>query len=106
MEFLVEIEVQFPPQFTDEQKTALIAQERVRGQELCSQGILRAIWRVPGQLANRAVWSAPNATEVHKAITSLPLWPYARVNVTALATHDLAGHCLGIPSSLVVRDIP
>jgi muconolactone D-isomerase len=104
MEFLVEIEVQFPSHFSDEQRLGLIALERARGEELCSEGILRAIWRVPGQLANYAVWSAPNATEVHQAITSLPLWPYAKVRVTALAAHDLAAHCLGIPMALIVPE--
>lgn len=106
MEFLVEIEVQMPTHFSDEQKSDLIDQERVRGRELCSEGIIRAVWRVPGQLANRAIWSAPDATRVHRAITSLPLWPYSKVKVTALATHDLAAHCLGIPAALVVPERP
>jgi muconolactone D-isomerase len=104
MEFLVEITVELPPHLTTEQREHLIAEERSRGKALATQGILRAIWRVPGQFANRAIWSAPDATELHKAITSLPLWPYAKVNVTALARHDLAPECLGIPASLSVLD--
>lgn len=102
MEFLVEIEVNFPPHLTDEQRAGLIAQERVRGRELTTSGIIRAIWRVPGQFANRAIWSAPDATELHRAISSLPLWPYTTVAVTALAQHELASGCLGIPATLAV----
>ena len=104
MEFLVEIEVQFPSDLSDEQRSKLIADERIRGRRLCSEGIIRAIWRVPGQFANRAIWSAPDPTQLHQAITSLPLWAYSRVNVTALATHDLGEHCQGLPASLVVND--
>jgi muconolactone D-isomerase len=103
MEFLVEIEIAFPPHFTTEQRDDLITQERVRGRTLAAEGTLRAIWRVPGQFANRAIWSAPDATELHKSISSLPLWPYAKVKVTALAQHDLAPDCLGIPASLTLH---
>ncbi len=106
MEFLVAIEVVFPHHFTDDQKEHLIAEERLRGKALAAEGILRAIWRVPGQLANRAIWSADDPTQLHRAITSLPLWPYADVAVTALAQHDIGPACLGIPPTLVIPARP
>jgi len=102
MEFLVEITVDLPPHFTDEQRDQLISDERIRGRALASQGILRAIWRVPGQFANRAIWSTHDATELHQAIATLPMWRYSTVNVTPLAIHDLAPNCLGIPATLTV----
>lgn len=100
MEFLVEIAVTLPTHLAASQYDDLIAQERARGRALASEGILRAIWRIPGQFANCAIWSAPDATQLHRAISSLPLWPYAKVQVTALAHHDLAPDCLGIPATL------
>lgn len=102
MEFLVEIDVNLPPSLTAEQRSDLISLEWERGRALATEGTIRAIWRVPGQFANRAIWSAPDATELHLAIASLPLWPYAKVRVTALARHDLAENCLGIPETLTV----
>lgn len=100
MEFLLEIEVRLPTTMDDVERTTLIGAERARGRELAEQGVIRAIWRVPGRFANRAIWSAPDATVLHEAIVSLPLWPYIDVVVTPLATHDLAQHCSGLPPGL------
>ncbi len=100
MEFLLEIQIDLPHDLSAEEQSKLIDAERVRGRELAQEGVIRAIWRVPGRFANRAIWSARDATELHSAITSLPLWPYIRVNVTPLARHDLAEHCLGLAPGL------
>jgi len=100
VEFLLEIEVKLPWSMDDAQRTRLTEEERVRGRELAEQGVIRAIWRVPGRFANRAIWSASDATELHAAITSLPLWPYIDVVVTPLATHELGHHCQGLPNGL------
>src|SRR5665213_2796255 len=97
MEFLVEIEVRLTPDITPKEKARLVAAERVRGNELTTQGVLRAIWRVPGRFANRAIWSATDATQLHQFISCLPLWPYLDVKVTPRAEHDIAEHCLGLP---------
>jgi muconolactone D-isomerase len=102
VEFLIEIEVTLPHDLPEQRRSDLIAAERVRGRELTAQGVIRAIWRVPGQLANRAIWSASDATELHAALVSLPLWPYSTVRVTALAQHELGPHSPGLPAGLVV----
>jgi muconolactone D-isomerase len=100
VEFLLEIEVKLPSSMDDAQRTRLIEAEHVRGRELAEQGVIQAIWRVPGRFANRAIWSASDATELHAAITSLPLWPYIDVVVTPLATHELGHFCQGLPNGL------
>ncbi len=101
MEFLVEIAVQVPTDMPDELRAQLVVDERVRGAELANAGIIRAIWRVPGEFANRAIWSAKDATELHQAISSLPLWKYSDVKVTALAQHELGSQCSGLPAGLL-----
>jgi muconolactone D-isomerase len=98
MEFLVSIETTLPHSLSHEDKERLATAEFERGQELASQGILCAIWRVPGRLANRAIWSAPDATTLHEAITSLPMWPYMQVEVVPLARHNLSAYCSGLPA--------
>lgn len=100
MEFLVEISVKMPTDMPDELRARLVADERVRGSELANAGIIRAIWRIPGEFANRAIWSARDATELHQAILSLPLWKYSNVKVTALAQHELGSQCSGLPAGL------
>src|ERR1017187_1483074 len=103
MEFLIEIEGRLPPQLTREERAQLIAAERLRGEELAAQGILRAIWRVPGRFANRSTWSVPVATQLREAIGRLPSWPYLDVQVTPLAQHHLGPHCLGLPEGLAIE---
>jgi muconolactone D-isomerase len=95
MEFLVEIDINIPPYLDDARREALLEAEVVRGGELADAGMLRAVWRVPGRFANRAIWSA-----LHAALTSLPLWPFMDVRVTALARHALADRCSGLPAGL------
>ncbi len=101
MEFLLAVQVNLPHDLPPDERERLLAAERRRGGELAKAGTIRAIWRVPGRLANRAVWSAPDATSLHEAITSLPLWPYLDVEVTPLAAHAVGDDCLGLPPGLV-----
>lgn len=96
VEFLVQVEVALPAGLDDGRRAALMAAEFERGNALAQAGLLRAIWRVPGRLANRAIWSADDATVLHDALTSLPLWPYMDIAVTPLARHPLAASCQGI----------
>jgi muconolactone D-isomerase len=100
VDFLVEIEIRLPGDLAPALRAELLADELARGVELAEAGTIRAIWRVPGRLANRGIWSAPDATELHVAITSLPLWPHMDVTVTPLAAHPLTDSCLGIPAAL------
>jgi muconolactone D-isomerase len=100
VEFLVAIEIRLPPELDPAGRTALLEAEMARGRELAEMDVLRAIWRVPGRLANRGIWSAVDATALHEALTSLPLWPYMHAKVTPLARHPLAEACPGLPAAL------
>ncbi|HTW98723.1 MAG TPA: muconolactone Delta-isomerase family protein [Acidimicrobiales bacterium] len=100
VEFLVAIEVELPPGMDEGARQRLLAAERRRGGELAAAGVIRAIWRVPGRLANRAIWSAPDATALHEAITSLPLSRYFDVQVIPLGRHPVGEDCLGLPPGL------
>jgi len=96
VEFLVAIDIRLPHDLGDERREELLKAEFARGAALAEAGILRAIWRVPGRLANRAIWSAPDATALHEALQSLPLWPFMSIEVVALARHPLADRCSGL----------
>ena len=86
MEFLVSIKIT-PPEGADEKTAQLYAAEGIRAKELSDQGLIRRLWRVPGQKANWGLWEAENATALHQAISSLPLFPYMEVTVHPLAEH-------------------
>ncbi len=87
MEFLVEIEVRWPPDGDPKRRDALIAAEAKRAKELAGAGIIKRVWRVPGEWKNVGLWEAPDATAVHEAITSLPFFPWLSVKVRPMAEH-------------------
>ncbi|MCW2947617.1 MAG: Muconolactone delta-isomerase [Actinoallomurus sp.] len=89
MEFLVRVETRLPDELPEYERADLLAHEAARGRELVAAGTLRHIWRLPGRLANVAIWSAGSVEELHDALVSLPVWPYAEIEVTALAAHPL-----------------
>ena len=89
MEFLVHIDITLPDGLPEDRRRELLAAEHRRGRELIEQGLLVRIWRLPGRFANISLYRAAGATELHAAVTSLPLWPYMDVRVEALAVHPL-----------------
>lgn len=95
LEFHVEIEIELPAEMPPDARSALADAERERGRELVAAGAIVHIWRLPGQLANVGIWRAHDATELHELLTSLPMWPYARVRVRALARHPLTSAAAG-----------
>jgi muconolactone D-isomerase len=89
VEFLVQIQVNYPAVIATGQAEDLFRRERERGAELVLAGRIRRIWRVPGRQANVAIYEAESSNELHEALSSLPLFPWLDISVTALATHPL-----------------
>ena len=87
MEFLVHIEIRWPPDGDPSERERLVAAEATRARELAGEGIIRRLWRIPGRWANWGLWVAPDATALHAAISSLPFYPWLSVEVHPLAAH-------------------
>jgi muconolactone D-isomerase len=87
MDFLVTIEVNWPPSNDERQKVDLITAEAARARQLADEGVLVRLWRIPGRWANIGIWRADNATRLHEAIFSLPMTPWLDVTVVPLADH-------------------
>jgi muconolactone D-isomerase len=87
MEFLVEIEVNWPVNGDPVLREKLILEESERAKELSKAGFIRHIWRVPGRWANVGIWEADNATDLHEALSSLPFFPWLNITVRPLASH-------------------
>jgi muconolactone D-isomerase len=87
MEFLVHIEVHWPPDGDEQKKNQLIKAETLRASELTKAGTIRRLWRVPGKWANYGIWFATDASELHAALSSLPFYPWLEIQVTPLAVH-------------------
>ena len=89
MEFLVQIQVRFPPEMSAEQMADILEREAARGRELQAAGTIVRIWRIAGKRANAGIWKADTGDELHAALTSLPAFPWLELSVSPLATHPL-----------------
>jgi len=87
VEFLVHIGVTWPADGDAAERERRIQAERARARELADAGIIKRLWRVPGRWANWGLWEAEDATAIHEAVVSLPMWPYIDVEVIPLAEH-------------------
>jgi muconolactone D-isomerase len=89
MEFLVTIRLDWAALVARADFDDLITAERRVGLQLLDEGVLRRIWRVPGQRANIGIWDAPDATALVRYLDRLPLRAWLDAEVIPLATHDL-----------------
>lgn len=92
MLFKVRMTVQLPPDMPKAAADALKKTERELAQELQRSGKWRHLWRVVGQYANISIFDVESSTELHDLLTSLPLFPYMRMEVEALCRHPSAIH--------------
>ena len=69
---------------------ALKADEKARAQDLQRQGKWRHLWRVAGRYANISVFDVADHDELHAILSSLPLFPFMDIAVTAIARHPSA----------------
>lgn len=96
MEFLVHIEIEWPASNDPRLKEEIFAAELLQGQQLAREGKLRRLWRIPGRWANWSLYDVADATELHEALSSLPLYPWMNIQVHALAQHPNDPRALGI----------
>jgi muconolactone D-isomerase len=103
-EFLVHIEIVWPPEAPEELRAEVFARELEQGQRLAHAGRLRRLWRIPGRWANWSLYDVADATELHEALSSLPLYPWMDIEVHALAEHPNDPRALGIGPEAVHHD--
>jgi muconolactone D-isomerase len=87
VEFLVRFEVNAPESMAPKERERLRSLERARAAELREQGVLKRLWRVPGRRAVIGLWDAADATALHEALASLPMFPWMDVTIEPLAMH-------------------
>lgn len=86
-QYLVRLEYAEPLGMARADLRLLREAERQRAYELQRSGALRQLWRVPGGRASWSLWSVPGATDLHDALSSLPMWPWMTATVEVLAAH-------------------
>jgi muconolactone D-isomerase len=85
--FHVEIVVEIPHDVNSEKIKPLSAAEVERAKALQREGKWLHIWRIVGQWANISIFNVKDGAELHEILTSLPLYPYMKIKVTALCAH-------------------
>lgn len=92
MLFKVEMDVNLPAGYDPDRFEALKAAEKARFQELQRAGTWRHIWRVVGQYSNVSIFDVASNAELHDIVSTLPLYPFMTVRVTALCRHPSSIH--------------
>lgn len=92
MLFHVTMDVNVPLDYDADRFEQLKAAEKARFQELQRAGTWRHIWRVVGQYSNVSIFDVENNAQLHDLLTSLPLYPFMDVTVTALCRHPSSIH--------------
>ncbi len=87
MLFHVNMDVHVPPGTDPEKIRQLGALEHERARELQFQRKWLHLWRVVGKFANVSVFDVESPTELHDILNSLPLYPFMKIEVTALCRH-------------------
>ena len=87
MQFLVRMDVHIPHDLDAATVADLRSRETARAGEIQRAGKWPELWRVVGRVANVSVFDVDTHEELHELLTSLPLFPYMDVEVTALTRH-------------------
>lgn len=92
MLFQVRMDVQIPATIATETVEQLKKTERERAQELQRSGKWRHLWRIAGQYANVSIFDVSGNEELHDLLSTLPLFPFMRIEVTPLCRHPSSIH--------------
>jgi len=87
MLFQVRITVQVPHSADMAKVEALSTDEIEQAKALQRAGKWLHIWRIAGKWANLSIFDVDSADELHQILSSLPLYPYMNIEVTALCRH-------------------
>jgi len=92
MLYLVHMIVNIPPTLAPEEAARIKVEEKAYSQALQRAGQWPHLWRVVGEYANYSVFDVESNDALHDMLSKLPLFPFMKITVTALAKH---------PSSIV-----
>lgn len=87
MMFMLRIDVTLPPEMPQANKDKLRERENARAMELVGEGTMVRIWRIVGRVANFSVWEAGSLEALHEKVSSLPMFPCMKIDVTPLINH-------------------
>ncbi|MBG6118491.1 muconolactone delta-isomerase [Sphingobium sp. JAI105] len=85
MDFFVEMEIGFPPDYDPEKLAEITRKERERASEITAAGtFFKEVWIVPCQRSRILICTADDATQLHETFASLPAWRWSKLQATPL----------------------
>ena len=87
MQFMVQIVVSLPGDWSDEKLVEMTKAENARGHELMREGEVLRIFRIVGRRANFGIWQAETLEKLHQNLLSLPMHPWMEITVTPIIEH-------------------
>ena len=90
MLFQVRMDVDIPRDLDPAEREDVVARERAYSQELQRGGEWPHIWRIVGLYSNISIFDVASNSRLHEILSNLPLFPYMRIEVTALTEHPSA----------------
>ena len=92
MLFHVRMDVHIPVGYDPDRADDLKRVERERARDLQNQGKWRHLWRIAGQYSNVSVFDVSDVQELHDIVSTLPLFPFMKIEVTPLCRHPSSIH--------------
>ena len=89
MLFLPRIDVSIPADMPQADKDKLRERENARAADLIAEGTMQGIWRIVGRIANNSLWKADTLEILHDKVSSMPMFPYMKIDVTPLINHPM-----------------
>lgn len=90
MLFQVRMDVDIPRDLDPAEREDVVARERAYSQELQRGGEWPHIWRIVGHYSNISIFDVASNARLHEILSNLPLFPFMRIEVTALTEHPSA----------------
>lgn len=87
MLFHVRMDVNLPPSMPEAEAAELKKVEKAQSQALQREGKWRHLWRIAGQYSNVSLFDVESVDELHQLVSTLPLFPYMKIEVTPLCRH-------------------
>jgi muconolactone D-isomerase len=86
-EFLVNMQLHFPPETPGDFIARHYAQEAAAAQKYIRAGQITRLFRVPGTRNHVALWDVPDVQAIHDAYTNFPMFRWMTVDVKPLCTN-------------------
>lgn len=90
MLFCVRMDVDLPRDLDPAARDDVVAREKAYSQELQRSGEWAHIWRIVGLYSNISIFDVASNARLHEILSNLPLFPFMRIEVTALTEHPSA----------------